>query len=106
MRRVIVESPFRGDRELHVAYAKDCMLDALNRGESPLASHLLFSRVLDDDDDFQRALGIMAGHQWIPAADAVVVYANHGVSNGMQRGISVARLHGIPIEMRKLYEED
>ncbi len=105
MRRVVVESPFRGNRELHVSYAKEALLDSLRRGEAPLASHLLYPQVLDDDVADERRQGIAGGHAWIPHADALAVYHDHGVSNGMQRGISVARLHGIPIEMRRLTEE-
>ena len=105
MRRVIVESPFAGNREANLAYAKEALRDSLDRGEAPLASHLIYPRVLNDDFEAERRLGITAGHSWIPAADAVVVYADLGVSPGMQRGISAARVAGIPVEIRRIREE-
>src|SRR5690606_21487830 len=40
-RRVIVESPYAGDVETHVAYARAALRDCLSRGEAPIASHLL-----------------------------------------------------------------
>ncbi len=105
MKRVVLESPFAGDRELHVAYATEALLDSLRRGEAPICSHLLHTRVLSDDDPDDRRLGIAAGHQWIPAADAVVVYSDLGVSRGMQAGISVARNCNVPVEIRRIREE-
>ena len=32
---VIIESPFAGDVDTNVKYARACMRDSLNRGESP-----------------------------------------------------------------------
>ena len=40
-RRVIVESPYAGDIETNVAYARAALRDCLSRGEAPIASHLL-----------------------------------------------------------------
>ena len=106
MKRVVIESPFAGDRERNLEYALEALLDSLRRGESPLASHLLYPRILDDDDPDERRLGMAAGHAWVEVADAAVCYCDHGISQGMQRGISVARAAGIPIEMRRLNEEE
>ena len=106
MKRVVLESPFAGDREANFDFALRCLRDCLDRGEAPLASHLLYPRVLDDDDDAQRALGIAAGHAWIPSADCVVVYTDLGVSHGMEAGIAAAQLTGIPIEYRTLEEDN
>lgn len=77
MRRVILESPYGGDVEANVAYARRCLGDCLRRGESPIASHLLFTQkgVLDDLVPEERALGIAAGLAWRFQADASVFYA-------------------------------
>lgn len=64
MRRVILESPYSGDIETNIAYARRCMRDSLLRGEAPIASHLLYTQVLKDDDVQERAQGILAGHIW------------------------------------------
>jgi hypothetical protein len=102
MRRVILESPFAGDVATNVAYAQACVRDALLRGEAPLASHLLYTQpnILNADDVRERAHGINAGHAWLHLADAVVVYTDRGVSEGMKAGISMAEFNGIPVEYR------
>ncbi|MBR0695970.1 hypothetical protein [Bradyrhizobium lablabi] len=104
MRRVILESPFAGEIDANVAYARACIRDALLRGEAPLASHLLYTQpgILNDNDRNERAHGINAGHAWMHLADAVVVYVDRGISAGMQAGMNLARFNGIPIERRSL----
>src|SRR5215475_13435184 len=98
MRRVILESPYSGDVEANLAYARECIRDSLLRGEAPIASHLLYTQpgILDDNVPEERMLGIRAGHAWIDhAADAVVVYIDRGVSKGMKQGIAAAQCHGL-----------
>ena len=102
MRRVILESPYAGDVERNIAYARRAMLDSLQRGEAPMASHLLFPQVLDDNDPDQRHLGIEAGLAWGPVADATVIYADLGISRGMQIGIERAAIEGRDLEIRYL----
>lgn len=107
MRRVILESPFAGSnawrRFKNRRYARACLLDALSRGEAPIASHLLYTQVLDDRIIDQRRWGIEAGLAWLAVADASVVYIDLGISRGMQYGIEAAERAGIPIERRSLY---
>lgn len=105
MRRVVLESPFAGDIDANVAYARACIRDSLLRGEAPIASHLLYTQpgILNDDDRNERAHGINAGHAWMyGGAQAVVVYTDRGISSGMAAGIRVAELLGLPIERRSL----
>jgi len=40
MKLVVIESPYAGDIEANVKYARECMSDCLKRGEAPIASHL------------------------------------------------------------------
>ena len=72
MRLVILESPYAGDIERNVAYARECIRDCLLRGESPIASHLLFTQpgILRDDVPAERHLGIAAGLVWAEQAEA------------------------------------
>ena len=104
MKRVLIESPYAGDVEGNVAYARACVLDSLRRGEAPYASHLFFTQpgLLDDCDGQERALGIEAGLAWGAAAELTVVYADRGVSGGMRAGIERAELEGRPVEYRSL----
>jgi len=104
VRLVIIESPYAGDIERNVYYAKAAVRDCLSRGESPYASHLFFTQpgILDDTNKQQRALGIEAGLAWGEKADATVVYTDLGISEGMKQGIERAAKSGRPIHLRTL----
>lgn len=104
MRLVILESPYAGDVEKNVAYARRCVRDALLRGEAPIASHLLYTQpgILDDAVSSERQHGIDAGLAWRRVADASVVYCDLGISTGMEYGIAAAQEAGIPVEYRSI----
>jgi hypothetical protein len=106
MRLVIVESPYAGDIEANIEYARRCVRDSLLRGEAPIASHLLYTQpgVLRDEVPEERQHGIDAGLAWRRVAEASVVYTDRGISKGMQYGIDAARLAGVPVEYRTLGE--
>lgn len=108
MRLVILESPFAGDIEANVAYARRCVRDSLSRGEAPIASHLLYTQpgILDDADPIERAWGIDAGLAWKRVAEASVVYTDLGISKGMQFGIDAAVEAGLTVEYRSIGLED
>lgn len=99
---VIIESPFAGDIAANTAYARECMLDSLRRGEAPFASHLLYTQVLEDSDVRERGLGIAAGLAWGQAADLTAVYRDLGVSAGMRLGIASAQHLGRRVEYRTI----
>ena len=104
MRLVILESPHAGEVEANIAYARQSLRDCLLRGESPIASHLLYTQpgVLDDDIPEERQLGIDAGLAWRKIAMASVVYIDRGISKGMEYGIRAVLEAGIPVEYRHL----
>ena len=106
MQLVILESPYAGDAEENTRYACACVRDCLLRGESPIASHLLFPQpgILDDNIPEERQLGINAGLAWRKVAEKIVVYIDLGISFGMNYGIKIAEEHGVSIEYRKLEE--
>lgn len=104
MRLVIVESPYAGDVEKNVEYARRCVRDSLSRGEAPIASHLLYTQpgILDDDIPHERNWGIEAGLAWRAVAHASVVYTDRGISTGMKLGIEAAEQAGLPVECRSI----
>ena len=103
-RLVILESPYAGDIERNVEYARACVRDSLLRGEAPIASHLLYTQpgILRDEVPAERQMGIDAGLAWRAVAEATVVYTDLGISRGMQYGIDAANAAGLRVEMRKL----
>ena len=107
MKRVVIESPYRGhgarEVEANVDYARECLLDSLKREEAPIASHLLYPQVLDDDSPVGRRMGMDAGWAWIEAAELLVVYTDRGISQGMKGAIGKAEKRGVEVEYRQLY---
>ena len=112
MRLVILESPYATNAdhtaEENVEYARVCLRDSLRRGEAPIASHLLYTQegVLDDKVPIERDLGIRAGLAWADLADAMVVYTDLGISEGMEKAIAFAIKREVPVEYRSLEKPD
>lgn len=104
MKLVILESPYAGEIEQNVEYARAAVRDSLSRGEAPIASHLLYTQegILRDEVAEERQWGIDAGLAWRRVADASVVYIDRGISKGMEYGIAAAQEAGIPVEYRKI----
>lgn len=105
MKLVIVESPYKGNlfqRWLNKRYARKCILDCLLRGESPLASHLLYTQVLNDQIPEERKIGIESGLAWVAHADVMAIYIDRGISGGMCSAELRANRLGIPVEHRSL----
>lgn len=103
-RLVLLESPYAGDVESNLAYARAAMRDCFKRGEFPYASHLLYTQagILDDKDPTERLLGIEAGLAWGAHAARSVVYTDRGISDGMRIGIDRARTAGREVVTRQL----
>ncbi len=107
---VIIESPYNAPNlkgiVSNLEYARLAMKDALERGETPFASHLLYTQdgILDDLIPEQRKLGIEAGFSWGQHADRIAFYIDKGWSKGMlealqhwsgkMRDIQVRRIGG------------
>jgi hypothetical protein len=122
LKRVIVESPYRGDgsawpkglrslgalvdRWQNIRYARAAVRDCLLRGEAPIASHLLLTQpgILRDHIPEERDMGIEAGLAWGPAAHVSAVYLDRGIRPGMRKGIDRARGEARPVEFRSLPE--
>lgn len=108
MKRVAIESPYAGATpeilERNMRYLRACMRDCLLRGETPIASHALYTQpgVLDDAIPADRELGMRAGWNWFPVVDVVVIYVDLGITTGMQRGIVEASRVGRPLMYRQL----
>jgi len=87
MDKVIVESPYAGEVVRNTIYARRCMRDCINRGEAPIAFHLLYTQVLDDTKKEERNTGLYSSFRWHEDADFLMVYEDYGISPGMQTAI-------------------
>lgn len=110
MKIVVIESPFRPSEEeilkyagryspaellrQNLIYARSALLNALSRGETPLASHLLYTQVWSERAELREA-GIKAGLEMYHRVDAAAHYIDLGRSSGMRRAERHAELLGI-----------
>ena len=103
---VNLESPYAGNIELNTIYARACLKDAIFKGEAPMASHLLYPQVLDEDIPEEQKLGIECGLAWLDVAAYVVVYTDLGISKGMKEAIRRAEAENITVIFRTLLPDD
>lgn len=102
---VIIESPFAGDIKANKKYARACMADAIERGEAPFASHLLYTQpgVLRDRNPEERLLGIQLGFAWGTHAHMIAFYVDLGWSSGMRAAREYWDAYtDIPTEIRSI----
>jgi hypothetical protein len=100
---IVIESPFAGDTTYNLGYLKRCVRDAIERGESPYASHKMIPGSLDDDVPHERELGIAAGLAWSRVAHPVF-YVDEGWSGGMKEAREFYRANKISFTTRSLEE--
>lgn len=103
----VLESPFAGDVDKNIRYARTCMHDMIvNHNEAPFASHLLYTQegVLRDEISEERTMGIEAGFAFREICNKSVFYVDLGMSNGMELGKADAEKKGKQVEVRNLPE--
>jgi len=58
---VYIISPYSGDIEQNVAFAiRSCRM-AIQQGYAPIAVHLLYPQILNDEDPIEREIGLELG---------------------------------------------
>ena len=92
-RRVILELPHGAD----AGYERAAFVDSVARGEAPISASALHATEVLDEADATRIHEV-----WGLFAEATVVYADLGVTPGMQSSIDMARLTGREVEFREL----
>ena len=106
--KILIESPFAGDIERNIKYARRAMRHSFQRGEVPWCSHLIYTQdgILDDSIPEERMQGIEAGLIWGEGADFTVVYIDYGISKGMQYGIDRAHKEKRLVIYREIGKND
>ncbi len=93
---VYIASPYAGDTESNIEFAKAACLLAMEEGNTPLAAHLLYPQMLDDTVPKQRALGIKMGLKLLETCSELWLCGSR-ISSGMQEELKAAWRHGIPV---------
>lgn len=94
---VYIASPYAGDVEKNVAFAKRACRHAISQGYTPIAVHLLYPQMLDDNDPTEREIGLRLGHRVLERCDELWAYGSR-ISTGMSYEIAAAQKLGIPIQ--------
>lgn len=97
MKLIFVASPYAGDVEKNIEYAKEACRYVLNEGNAFFCPHLLYPQILDDDNLEERKLGINMGKEFLDKCDELWVFGNR-ISSGIFEEIEFARSKGIPIK--------
>lgn len=105
MKLIYVASPYAGDIEKNVAFAKEASRFVMNSGHAFFAPHLLYPAILDDGVPEERALGMEMGTAVLSKCDELWVFGER-VSAGMQAEIAEAQRLGIPVRRLSLPTEN
>lgn len=104
MKLIYVASPFSGDVERNVGYAKQACRKVMESGHAFFAPHLIYPSMLNDEVPEERQLGIEMGLAMLSRCDELWVFGGR-ISAGMQAEIQEAQRIGIPILRMDLGEE-
>lgn len=96
-------SPYRGDVAENQRKACEYCRDAMKRGYTPIAPHLLFPQFLDDDVPEERQKALDMCSDIIQACSIVLVYGK-GISAGMAHDIQCAIYMGKPVTIATIKE--
>ena len=93
---VYIASPYAGDVEANVAFAKAACRYAMEQGCTPVAVHLLYPQLLADHVPAEREAGIQMGLRVLKACDEMWLCGNR-LSSGMRAELAAAEQMGLPV---------
>ena len=88
-RKIYVASRYAGDVDTNVAAAITSCRRAIDEGYMPVASHLLYPQILNDNDPNERDLGLLFGLALLRMCDEVWVFG--AISPGVAQEIEEAK---------------
>lgn len=100
--RVFICSPYSGKDYYEMkANTLDAILYckyAFSRNASPFCSHLLYPRILNDNNPDERLLGLSTGIKYLEVCDEIWCFVKDGyISEGMRLEIDAAKKQGMRI---------
>ncbi|WP_037358685.1 DUF4406 domain-containing protein [Selenomonas sp. oral taxon 892] len=104
-RKIYVVSKYAGDVATNKENAVRFCRYVIDRGNMPVASHLLYPQILNDSSPHEREMGLMFGLALLALCDEVWIFTENGeISSGMKREIEEATQLGIPVRQLDLEE--
>ena len=96
MKLIYVASPYAGDIETNIAFAKAACRFVKNEGHAFFAPHLLYPQVLHEDNPADRQLGLAMGKEMLAKCDELWAFGDF-ISPGMAGEMETAAQRGIPV---------
>lgn len=93
---VYIASPYAGDVERNIKFARAACRYCIEQGNTPIAVHLLYPTMLDDTNPAERETGLKLGHHVLERCDELWACGDR-ISSGMAAEIGQAKQLGIPI---------
>ena len=93
---VYIASPYAGDVENNMAFARAACRYAIEQGCTPVAVHLLYPQLLNDSISEERELGIRLGIRVLKACEELWLCGER-ISTGMRTEYQEAKALGIPV---------
>ena len=100
--KVYIVSRYAGDVENNVKAAIRYCRFAIDKQKMPIAAHLLYPQIVDDNDPTEREIGTMYGLALLALCDEVWCFGKT-LSAGMEQEIKEAKRLGKPI---KYFDEE
>ena len=95
MKLIYICSPYAGEVESNVEKAKEYCKYVIKEGNAPLAVHLLYPQILNDDNQQEREMGLMFGLKLLSVCDEIWIFGGR-ISEGMRTEIQAAKKMKIP----------
>ena len=75
---IYIASPFFGDVERNIEFARAACRFCIDMGHTPIAVHLLYPQILDDKNPAQREAGLKLGFNVLEHCDELIEAFEHG----------------------------
>ena len=95
--KVYIVSRYAGDVENNVKNAIRYCRFAIDKKKMPIAAHLLYPQIVDDNNTDEREIGTMYGLALLALCDEVWCFGEN-LSSGMEQEIKEAKRLGKPIK--------
>lgn len=98
-KKIYVASKYAGNVAENVETAIWCCRYVIDKGFMPIASHLLYPQILNDEIPREREMGIKFGLALLALCSEIWVFTDRGeISSGMEREIEEANRLGITVK--------
>lgn len=91
---VYICSPYRGEVERNLQYARELTRIALDNDFAPITPHLYLTQAVNDEVSEEREKGMMAGKELLKNCKYILIGGKYGLSEGMLEEIELAQRYG------------